>query len=66
VLSFEQRISGLAPDGTELRAAVFDENEVRAAAGLTLVIGAVAFSYAHFAHNYLRQAEALRLDARLA
>src|SRR5206468_7504825 len=46
-------ISGLIVDGRELRAAVFNENEVRAAAGLTLVIGAVAFSYAYFAHLYL-------------
>jgi hypothetical protein len=53
VLSFDQRISGLRPDGTELQAAVFDENEVRAAAGLTLVIGAVAFSYAYFAQDYV-------------
>ena len=30
-----------------------DENEVRAAAGLTLVIGAVAFAYAYFAKQYL-------------
>jgi hypothetical protein len=52
-LSFGQRISGLAPDGTELHAPVFDENQVRAAAGLTLVIGAVAFSYAYFAHDYV-------------
>ena len=52
-LSFGQRISGLAPDGTELRAAVFNENEVRAAAGLTMVIGAVAFNYAYFAHDYV-------------
>jgi Domain of unknown function (DUF4395) len=52
-LSFGQRISGLAPDGTELQAPVFDENQVRAAAGLTLVIGAVAFSYAYFAHDYV-------------
>jgi hypothetical protein len=52
-LSFGQRISGLAPDGTELQAPVFDENQVRAAAGLTLVIGAVAFSYAYFAQNYV-------------
>jgi len=52
LLSFGQRISGLAPDGTELQAPVFDENQVRAAAGLTLVIGAVAFSYAYFAHDY--------------
>jgi Domain of unknown function (DUF4395) len=43
----------LAADGRELHAAVFDENEVRAAAGLTMVIGAVAFSYAYFAENYV-------------
>lgn len=36
-----------------LRFAVVDENEVRAAAGLTLVIGAVAFAYAYFAKQYL-------------
>ena len=47
-LSFGQRISGLTADGAELRAAVVDENQVRAAAGLTMVIGAVAFSYAYF------------------
>jgi hypothetical protein len=42
-----------AADGRELHAAVVDENEVRAAAGLTMVIGAVAFSYAYFAENYV-------------
>jgi hypothetical protein len=52
-LSFGQRISGLSADGRELHAAVFNENEVRAAAGLTMVIGAVAFNYAYFAHDYL-------------
>ena len=52
-LDVGQRISGLAPDGTELRAAVFDENAVRAAAGLTLVVGAVAFSFAYFDHDYV-------------
>jgi hypothetical protein len=50
---FGERISGLSVDGRELRAAVFNENEVRAAAGLTMVIGAVAFSYAYFQHQYL-------------
>ncbi|HUO74399.1 MAG TPA: DUF4395 family protein [Solirubrobacteraceae bacterium] len=43
----------LAADGTGARAAVVDENEVRAAAGLTLVIGAVAFAYAYFAKQYV-------------
>jgi hypothetical protein len=52
-LSFGQRISGLAADGTEVHAAVFDENEVRAAAGLTMVLGAVAFGYAYFAGQYV-------------
>ena len=50
---FGEVISGLSVDGKELRAAVFNENEVRAAAGLTMVIGAVAFVYAYFDKNYL-------------
>ena len=52
-LAFGQRISGLTADGKELHAAVFNENEVRAAAGLTMVVGAVAFSYAYFDANYV-------------
>jgi hypothetical protein len=52
-LTFGQRISGLAVDGTELQAAVFNENEVRAAAGLTMAIGAAAFSSAYFAKQYV-------------
>ena len=52
-IGFGQRIPGLAVDGRELQAAVFNENEVRAAAGLTMAIGAVAFSYAYFAKQYL-------------
>jgi hypothetical protein len=52
-LSFGHRIPGVAADGTELQAAVFDENEVRAAAGLTMVLGAVAFGYAYFAAEYV-------------
>jgi hypothetical protein len=35
------------------RAAVFDETEVRAAAGLTMVAGAIAFAYAYFAKQYV-------------
>src|SRR3954471_23934848 len=49
---FGQQISGLTVDGRELRAAVFDENAVRAAAGVTLVLGAVAFSVAYFDREY--------------
>ena len=52
-LSFGQRVPGLAANGRQLRAAVFDENEVRAAAGLTMVTGAVAFSYAYFDKQYV-------------
>jgi uncharacterized protein DUF4395 len=52
-LSFAQHISGRAADGTELHAAVVDENQVRAAAGLTMVMGAVAFSLAYFNHQYI-------------
>ncbi len=52
-LSFGQHISGLAADGRELQAPVFDENEVRAAAGVTMVLGAVAFGSAYFAGDYL-------------
>jgi hypothetical protein len=36
-----------------IRPAVVDENAVRAAAGLTMVIGAVAFSYAYFTKQYV-------------
>ena len=46
-------IYSLRTDGTELQAAVFDENQVRAAAGLTMVLGAVAFSYAYFDAQYV-------------
>jgi Domain of unknown function (DUF4395) len=48
-----ERIPGLTVDGRDLRARVFNEREVRAAAGLTMVIGAVAFSYAYFTKQYL-------------
>ena len=52
-LSFGQHISGLTADGAELQAAVFDENQVRAAAGLTMILGAVAFSLAYFNAQYI-------------
>jgi len=51
--TFGDQISGLTVDGKELHAAVFEENQVRAAAGLTLVIGAVAFSFAYFDQQYV-------------
>jgi hypothetical protein len=51
--TFGETIEGLTVEGRELKAAVFNENGVRAAAGLTMVIGAVAFSYAYFDKNYV-------------
>ena len=50
---YGQRVAGLTVDGRELQAGVFNENQVRAAAGVTLVIAAVAFSYAYFTHLYI-------------
>ena len=41
-LTSGQRIPGLTVGGRQLRAAVVNESEVRAAAGITMVIGAVA------------------------
>jgi len=51
-LNFGETIEGLSVGGRRIRAAVFDENAVRAAAGLTLALGAVAFAYAYFAKVY--------------
>ncbi len=48
-----QGIPGLVVDGDGVRAAVVNENEVRAAAGLTMAIGAVAFGYAYFTRQYV-------------
>ena len=39
-------------NGKLLTAGVFEEGQVRAAAGLTLVLGTVAFAYAYFAQIY--------------
>ena len=52
-LGFAQRTPALAVDGRRLRAPVVNENEVRAAAGLTMAVGAIAFSFAYFAKQYL-------------
>ena len=52
-VEFGQRVPGVVVDGRELRAAVFDENQVRAAAGLTMVLGAVALSLAYFDQQYI-------------
>ena len=52
-LSLGQRASARTPDRAELQAAVVDEHQVRAAAGLTMVLGAVAFSFAYFNGQYI-------------
>lgn len=48
-----EKVSGLVVDGRELRAGVVDENQVRAAAGVTLVLAAVAFSFSYFDKQYV-------------
>lgn len=49
---YGETIRGLTPAGRPVQAGVFDEHQVRAAAGLTLVLGALAFVYAYFAKEY--------------
>lgn len=51
--TYGESVPGLAIDGRVVRAGVFDETEVRAAAGVTLAIGALAFVFAYFAKQYL-------------
>ena len=48
-----ERVAVLTADGRQLRAPVVNERSVRAAAGITMVIGAVAFSYAYFDQQYV-------------
>lgn len=50
---FGQTVHGLSSSGAPVRAGVFNEVQVRAAAGLTLLFGAVAFVHAYFAKEYL-------------
>jgi hypothetical protein len=52
-LRFGRNAAGLVVGGRELRATVFNENEVRAAAGVTFLIAAVAVSFAAFERQYL-------------
>ena len=46
-------LQGVTDEGRRLRAGVFNEHEVRAAAGLTLLFGTVALVYAYFSQVYL-------------
>jgi hypothetical protein len=50
---YGQRIDGLTIDGRDVHAGVFNENEVRAAAGITMVMGAVVFILALTEQIYL-------------
>ena len=50
---YGQRIEGLTVNGRDLTAGVFNENEVRAAAGITMVMGAVVFVLALTEQIYL-------------
>ena len=52
-LTAGETIEGLTVDGKRVRAAVVNEHQVRAAAGLTMATGAVAFVYAYFEKRYL-------------
>jgi hypothetical protein len=49
---FGEQVPGLTVDGMPVRAGVFNEHEVRAAAGLMLALGSLAFCYAYFAKVY--------------
>jgi hypothetical protein len=51
--TYGQVIDGLTHEGRELRAGVFNEHQVRVAAGLTMLLGAVAFVYANFAKVFV-------------
>jgi len=51
--TFGETIEGLVVAGQAVKAGVFDEHEVRAAAGMTMALGAVAFVYAYFAKEYV-------------
>jgi hypothetical protein len=46
-------VAGLVANGKPVTEGLFNEHAVRAAAGITLVLGAVAFVYAYFGKQYL-------------
>jgi hypothetical protein len=51
--TFGEVVPGLTANGRPVAAGVFDEHQVRAAAGLTLVLGAVAFAMALLSREYV-------------
>lgn len=50
---FGRSVAGLEVGGVPFTEGVFNEHEVRAAAGITLALGAIAFVYAYFAKKYV-------------
>lgn len=50
---YGERIDALVVDGRSLAAGVFDERQVRAAAGLTMALGGVAFAFAFLAKEFV-------------
>lgn len=52
-MSYGQVISGLSQNGQPVQAAVFNDNQVRAAAGMALVLAAVAIVYGRFENNFV-------------
>ena len=50
---YGQPLYGQTAEGTTFTAGVFNEHEVRAAAGLTMALGTTAFVFAYFAKVYL-------------
>lgn len=50
---YGETVAGLFLNGQPVRAGVFNEHAVRAAAGVTMVLGAIAFVYAYFAKQYV-------------
>lgn len=53
VTRYGERADVVTGEGRAIVAGVFDERQVRAAAGITMVLGAVAFADALLAKNYL-------------
>ncbi len=51
--TYGETVAGLAIDGKPILAGVCNEHQVRAAAGVTLALGALAFVHAYFAKEYL-------------
>lgn len=50
---YGELLEGVSPEGRSLRAGAFDENMVRAAAGVTMALGVFVFVKAFYAHSYL-------------